>query len=672
MDMTIKQKLFMPMFGAVILLSVTGFGIIKWQISNLGREYALHMAQNKMREVSGAIDAAAQQALENASFFIRIPGVVSAFETAHTGSINDENDAAGQKAREMLRKEIKPMMDGFSAITGNEKIKLHFHLPNGRSLLRAWLDKQIQRNGQWMDISDDISDFRQTVLDVNQLGKPVRGIELGRGGFVIRGIAPVKSFDGRPLGSAEVLLDLDPLLETAAKSESQDIMLYMNADRLKITHRLQDPKRYPLIDNRYVLVSKTSKDTSTADLSILDRGREDLFLDYQGEVITAAFPVRDYKGEQIGVIVYLMKISRQKYLEDSVFWTLSALLLGILIAAGGLSGSILNRTVIKPIGRLTAFSKQLSEGCLDQSLEIHQKDEIGSLSEALNTVTVNVGQMFTELLSGIETLTASAVKIADSVDEQASVSTQQSASVSEITATMSELLSSSAQIAGNANAVANIASEALDSIKSGVETVEGISRQMNDISGDNRRIIQRVIELGNKSRDISKVMELINTITDQTKLIAFNAALEASGAGNAGKRFGVVAAEIRRLADSVMESTGEIETKISEIQEAVNNMIVDSEKGAKVIEKGLAESVLAAGKLNEIVEGAQSMSDAARQISLSTQQQQTASEQVVMALKEIDGGIKYTSQSINRISTISRDLETLSGNLKGMADKVKV
>lgn len=181
-----------------------------------------------------------------------------------------------------------------------------------------------------------------------------------------------------------------------------------------------------------------------------------------------------------------------------------------------------------------------------------------------------------------------------------------------------------------------------------------------------------LIELGRKSKEITKVMEIINNIADQTKLIAFNAALEASSAGEAGKRFGVVAVEIRRLADSVMESTGEIESKITEIQEVVNRLVITSEKGSKEIQEGMELSGQTAALLLDIVNGAQSTTDAAKQISLSTQQQKTAIEQVVIALREMSEGAQETSDSIEQIDTISKNLTELSGNLKELVEKFKL
>ncbi len=113
---------------------------------------------------------------------------------------------------------------------------------------------------------------------------------------------------------------------------------------------------------------------------------------------------------------------------------------------------------------------------------------------------------------------------------------------------------------------------------------------METIRHDNQHSLKEIVDLGGKSKEISKIMEIIDTVADQTKLIAFNAALEASSAGEAGKRFGVVAAEIRRLADSVTESTGEIAKKVGEIQESIGRLVITSEKGALGIEQGMDDS----------------------------------------------------------------------------------
>ena len=175
--------------------------------------------------------------------------------------------------------------------------------------------------------------------------------------------------------------------------------------------------------------------------------------------------------------------------------------------------------------------------------------------------------------------------------------------------------------------------------------------------------------LGAKSKQISKVMELINTLAAQTKLIAFNAALEASSAGESGRRFSVVANEIRRLADSVTDSTQEIEGHTEEIQNAINRLVVASEKGASSIEKGVEVSINTAQDLDALLKAASQTSSAAQQISLSTQQQKTASNQVVIALRDIDTASSRNAQSVRSITEISQDMIDMSAELNALVQE---
>jgi methyl-accepting chemotaxis protein len=263
-------------------------------------------------------------------------------------------------------------------------------------------------------------------------------------------------------------------------------------------------------------------------------------------------------------------------------------------------------------------------------------------------------------------------KISASVEQQAAVISEQSAAVTEITATMEELSASSSQIADHSISVVDIASKTWEDTKKGANKVEAVIIKMQEIQSDNQHSIGEIVSLGRKSKEITKIMDLINKIADQTKLIAFNAALEASSAGEAGKRFGVVAVEIKRLADNVMESTGEIEAKVNEIQEAIDHLVIASEKGSKGIQEGMEYSGEAAQILLAIVDAAQETTNAAKQISFSTQQQKTASNQVLAALREIVTGASQTAGSVDQISLTCMDIAKLSKDIKETIDCFKV
>jgi methyl-accepting chemotaxis protein len=226
------------------------------------------------------------------------------------------------------------------------------------------------------------------------------------------------------------------------------------------------------------------------------------------------------------------------------------------------------------------------------------------------------------------------------------------------------LSASSTQIAEYSESVVDIARRTYENSRQGSDAMQRLVTRMEDIRSDNQSALTEIIGLGGKSKEISKIMKMINTVADQTKLIAFNASLEASSAGEAGKRFGVVAAEIRRLADSVTESTEEIEKKVGEIQESISRLVITSEKGTVGINQGMAESSSTAGFLSALVEGASETTRSAQQISFSTQQQKTASTQVVIALREIVTASSDTARSVRRISDIAQEMTQLSANLK--------
>ncbi len=254
--------------------------------------------------------------------------------------------------------------------------------------------------------------------------------------------------------------------------------------------------------------------------------------------------------------------------------------------------------------------------------------------------------------------------IALTMDQQSGFSTQLSSSVVEISSTMEEFSSTASQIAQHSQSVVERADKTLEDTKNGAAEVENLTFKVNDISNNIQANLSEIVELGKKSKEINKVMEIINNIANQTKLIAFNAALEAASAGEAGKRFGVVAVEIRRLADSVVESTAEIEGKITEILDSVNRLVMSSEKSFMLIQEGQEYASHTVVMLIESVDGVEETTSAARQISLSTQQQQIASSQVVLALKDIEQGVHYATDSIHQTNNVTEQLLELSEQLK--------
>jgi methyl-accepting chemotaxis protein len=360
-----------------------------------------------------------------------------------------------------------------------------------------------------------------------------------------------------------------------------------------------------------------------------------------------------------------------KSIRDTVALLFVILLITVAVTifvAFVISAAIVQQVGGNP-GSIVETVKKVSEG--DLTIAIEHSGNATGIYAAVSAMIDSLKKLVNTAKANSESIAIASSKLSAAVEQQASTASEQSAAVTEITSTMEELSASSSQIAEHSKSVVDIATETWENTKKGARGVETVLMKMSEINNDNQSNIAEIVALGKKSKEITKVMEIINTIADQTKLIAFNAALEASSAGEAGKRFGVVAVEIRRLADSVMESTGEIEGNINEIQEAIDRLVIASEKSSKGIQEGMEYSNETAGILSEIVDAAQGTTEAAKQISLSTQQQKTASNQVLTALREIVTASGQTTDAINQISNTCMDMAKMSFDIKEAVDGFK-
>ncbi|MGM0593181.1 MAG: methyl-accepting chemotaxis protein [Pseudomonadota bacterium] len=342
----------------------------------------------------------------------------------------------------------------------------------------------------------------------------------------------------------------------------------------------------------------------------------------------------------------------------SIAWFLLIVLLvmaSTLVAIRSLDASL--RSVVDVVG-------DIADGKLSKRLELSTvQEDFRSLGERINEMAEHMEQTVKSVFAAVSHLSDSSSDLAFSYQENAAIASDQSASLTEITSTMEELSGSSVEIANHAKHVLELSNHALDETHEGANAVAEMTTKMDEIATDNRSRTNEIIELGRKSKEITKIMNIINDIADQTKLLAFNAALEASSAGEAGKRFSVVAAEIRRLADSVIESTADIESRIEETEQAIQRLVLGSEEGAKKVAQGMELSAQTSGLLDNTLNNVKSTTEATKSIVLSTQQQKTASEQVLIALKDIKYGgersassIEQTSQVVNRLGEMAIDL----------------
>ncbi|WP_428559557.1 MAG: cache domain-containing protein [Solidesulfovibrio sp. DCME] len=609
------------------------------------------LTANNLSGMSSLIHEAERNALE-AYFKTLTNGIDTESRSAEALSalvagipLVQENFAAGD--RKTLADLFVPGFAKMDQAYGAKQFQ--FHTPPATSFFRVHIPAKY---------GDDLSAFRNTVVATNKSLTPTRGLEGGVGGLGIRGMVPV-FHGGKHLGSVEFGMAFDQGFFDAFKAQNGVEAGLFLFDKDTVKTMASTFGKEPLLPAG-ILQKAMAGEPQIGHRPI-------------GGVpyVVYAAAVKDFCGVPIGVVEIAMDSSRyQKALSSA---RINAGVIGLLsLLVGLVLAMLLANHMARRINTVVAAVNTVAEGDLSATVSLPGRDEITDLARATDAMRQKLHALARSVRDNALRVHAAAQEIADAVGGQAATSTQMSSSVAEITSTMEELSASSAQIADHSQSVVDIANQTLAGSREGSDAMQTVLDRINDIRADNQRSLQEIIELGVRSKQIGKVMEIINAVADQTKLIAFNAALEASSAGEAGKRFSVVASEIRRLADSVTDSTREIEAKVGEIQDSISRLVITSEKGSSLIVAGSSASASSADQLGRIVTAAGKTSNAAQQISLSTKQQQIASSQVVVALREIVSASSHTEQSLARISAISRDMSEMSGHLEALVRQFKL
>jgi len=677
--MRVNQKILLPIIITYVCLGVLGYFAIKIQLSHYNYKAFYNTAQMEAERIFQTVDNAASNAMEIASLFTQIPEIIDAFEIAHKGNIENETDDNMNQAREMLRKNLKSIMAGYTNTFNGEKLKLHFHLPNGRSLVRMWRDKQTKRNGEWLDISDDISEFRQTVLDVNKLGTPLKGIELGRGGFVLRGLVPIKHKE-KQLGSAEVLIDFNPIIEDVYKSNVRkgykSISLFMNSDKLPITTLLQNREAYPIVNNQYVYVYSSDDKTIIKDLidvNLLNQGKQDLFVVQKNNMVFSAFPVKDYKSNQIGIMVYIYETKMETAIMNQIVFTqIGIILILLLILMIGIY-FLLSKIIIKPVQELAIFTQSIAQGNLSKTMDVFRKDEIGQLFSAIN-----------DMVNGLKTIVTnvknSGAKLVNASDTMKNNISTVISAVEQMNLNVNHASTKASLMSANMNTVAGATEQMSASIKSiDVHAKQGMSiaRDAVDLS---QKASSTMKSLGLSANQIGEVTEVIKRIADKTSLLALNADIEAATAGDAGKGFAVVANEIKEFAQQSTQAADDIANKISGMQDNtkdsvdvigdITDIINNMSKFSENISSSLTQQTQA---INEIAQNIGEATLRANEIdNLTYELIQKASEVSINVGIVLDDKQDTLKKDMSNINISANQVASLANELLELVDSFKI
>ena len=385
-------------------------------------------------------------------------------------------------------------------------------------------------------------------------------------------------------------------------------------------------------------------------------------------VLDIGAPMPDSPGS-VHVGMYLSEVQQQ---IRKVTLNAARTVLLILAAGVGLLWYLMDRT-LKPIKAFTGIVRRIvGEGDLTQKIEIRSSDEVGQMAGYFNEMMDWLRKTQGDLLAAIRTLDET-VKGLEGLSEAQNQSVTLSATALQQTqVTAQEIKQTSQTAAQKAEEVLKATQKADEIGKTGQDSVDRSLQGLTDIRRQVGEIAEKVLDLTDRTRQIGTITDTVKDLADQSNILALNAAIEAVRSGEHGKGFGLVAREIRRLADQSLQATGRVKEILDNIRDAIDKVVTITDSGSRRMEGGL-ELVKNSGENLKALTGlVRGNSDSVKQIATAVSQQNTGISQIFSAVTEQTKMMTETVRQVESIGQRVKALKETSRMLSEVSKRYKV
>ena len=340
-------------------------------------------------------------------------------------------------------------------------------------------------------------------------------------------------------------------------------------------------------------------------------------------------------------------------------------LLAVLLALAWLAG----RKLISQLEETTAQIDSLgrSSSNRDVALSVEREDEIGALRHAVNRYAGQLRTMLQHIAEEADHLQAEAAQLGGLSSTLAGRAEQQRQENTQLAAAITEMSSSAQEVAQNTNDCANTAQSSLAVVQQGQQKVASNSSSIKALSAEMADAASVISRLEKDSQQVGAVLDVIKAISEQTNLLALNAAIEAARAGEQGRGFAVVADEVRTLAGKTQSSANEIGTMINALQQASRQAVEAMQAGEARTEHAVVEAEGAALALSSTVQSFDDISQRAQQIAVAAQQQSHVTQEINELAVRIHSISEENARDAQALDQVSSAMQALSSRLTGLS-----
>ncbi len=365
----------------------------------------------------------------------------------------------------------------------------------------------------------------------------------------------------------------------------------------------------------------------------------------------------------------LNDLSEQQRANQIVgFWVLLAAVVVALLLALVLSGAIAG-----PLGVVTRVAKEIASGDVTvERVEVSGSNEVYSMAMSVNEMLSSLRSLVSQMLSLTSGLSAAAKGLITASADQEHVTSQQSAHAQQIAATFEELSGTAQMITRLTEVVEQAAGRTNQAVDQGRALVLEVVGGMTAIRIEAKEVAEVISKLNVELHQVSRIAQVIKQVAGKSDLLALNAALEGTKAGEVGRGFSVVAAEMRKLAESVAHSAKDIGRIVESVQASGDLAVRKATQGVESSDRGVAAAERASSAFGQIHELARGTKEAAQQIAVATKQQRESSEQAVLGARNVADLVKQGVDATGRTTRIAHDLQASVSALTELTGKFKV